>query len=82
MDELDDRGQQLVVRALVAERARHHQHHGGPHALAAGADDVVADGADQHDIGIQPVADDRVDSLHVVGNRGNQLREIQGVSDR
>ncbi|MNN85805.1 hypothetical protein D3C81_2031370 [compost metagenome] len=82
VDEFHHGSQQLVMGAFVAQGARHHQHHGRAHALAARANDVVADRADQHHIGIQPIADNRVDSLHIVSNGGNKRGEIQDVSDK
>ena len=80
VDELHHGGQQLVMGAFIAQRARHHQHHGRTHALAAGADDVVADRADQDHLGIQPAADNRIDGLHIVCNGSDERGEIQDVS--
>ena len=82
MDEFHHGGQKLVMRAFVPQGARHHQHHGRAHALAAGPNDVVADRADQDHIGIQPLADNRVDGFHIVSNGGNERGEIQDVSDK
>ena len=62
MDELDDRGEQRVLlaadsRARVAASRTQHR----PQALAAAADDVLGDLVDQHDVGGQARADQRVD---------------------
>jgi len=80
MDELHHGGQQLVVRPLIPQRARHHQHHRRAHALAARANDVVADRTDEHHIGIQPLADNRIDGFHIVNYGSNERGEIQDVS--
>ncbi|MNS89148.1 hypothetical protein D3C72_1231520 [compost metagenome] len=82
VDEFHHGGQQLVMGAFVAQGASHHQHHGRAHALAARANDVVANRADQDDVRIQPIADDCIDSLHIVSNGGNKRGEIQDVSDK
>ncbi|KAG0923126.1 hypothetical protein G6F31_019638 [Rhizopus arrhizus] len=82
VDEFHHSGQQLVMRPFVPQGARHHQHHGRAHALAARANDVVTNRADQDHIGIQPLADDRVDSLHIGSYGVNKLGEIEDVSDK
>ncbi len=47
---------------------------------AARANDVVANRADQNDVRIQPIANDCIDSLHIVAAGGNKRGEIQDVS--
>ena len=42
--------------------------------------DVVADRTDQHHIGIQPLADNRIDGFHIVNYGSNERGEIQDVS--
>ena len=44
-----------------------------PHALAAAADDVLRNLADEHDLRMQTVANDGVDGLHVRLDQGVKL---------
>ena len=77
VDELDDGGEQHMGGAFVAERPRDQQHHGRTQALAARANDVVGDRVDQSDIGVQSLADDGVDGLHVGRDRGQHGPEVR-----
>jgi hypothetical protein len=52
----------------IAKPARKEQHQDRPQALAAGADNVAADGIDQFDLGSQPLADGSIDLEQVGGD--------------
>ncbi len=77
MDELDDRGQLVVFRTGLADRAasQHHQHRA--QALAAGRDDVVGDLVDQHDIRGQSATNQRIDGVHVGRSERLDLGQAQ-----
>ena len=79
-EEKKDRREFLVMAAAVAERARGKQHQRRAQALAAGADDVLGDLADQHHVGMQAVTNDGVHRLHVGGDRRVKGGEAQGVN--
>ena len=69
VDEFDDGGQLMVRGAPVAIGIGQQQHQYWTDALAAGTDDVLGDLVDQRDFGMQPLADHRVDGLHIGRDR-------------
>lgn len=58
--------------ALVTQRIGHQQQDHRAQALAAGADDVLANLVDQHHLGAQAAADHGIDGAHVFSDRGEQ----------
>ncbi|MNS58670.1 hypothetical protein D3C72_915970 [compost metagenome] len=78
VDELDDRGQLVVLGAGAADRmaGQHHQHRA--QAFAARGNDVVGDLVDQHHIRGQPAADQGIDGSHVGCGKRLDLGQAQG----
>jgi hypothetical protein len=70
------------VMAVAANNPAHRpkQHQRRAQALAAGADDVFGDLADQHHLGVQAGTDDGIHRLHVGGDRRVEGVEAQGGS--
>ena len=69
VDHLDHRRQRVMVRSRVAAGARRQQQQRGAQPLAAAADDVLGDLADQRDVGIEARAQHAVDLGHVGGEQ-------------
>jgi hypothetical protein len=53
---------------LVGVSVRHQQHQHRADAFAARADDVLGNLIDERDLGMQALADHRIDRVHVGGN--------------
>ncbi|CAM5218184.1 hypothetical protein CDEF62S_02287 [Castellaniella defragrans] len=75
VDEFRHGRQAVMIDALIAQRIGHQQHHGGAHALAAGPHDVITNGTNQDDVGIQARADHGIDRLHVEKRWERTVRE-------
>ena len=73
MDELDDRGQVMVMPALLTPGTGRQQHERRAHALAATTDDVLCNLANERDVRVKTIADDRIDGLHVRPDQGVKL---------
>ena len=65
-----------MMPASITHGAGRQQDERRPHALAATADDVLRNLADEHDFGMQTVADDGIDGLHVGPDQG--VKVFQG----
>jgi hypothetical protein len=65
MNELDHGRQFVVMLAAVTQRAGGKQHQSRTQSLAATLDDVLGDLPDQHHVGMQALADHRVNGQHV-----------------
>ena len=59
--------------ALVPAGARGQQDERGPQALAAAADDVLGDLADQRDVGIEALPEDAIDLGHLGREQGFEV---------
>jgi hypothetical protein len=73
MDEFHHRGQIMVMATRIAHGSSRQQDKRRPHALAARANDVFCNLPDQHHIGMQTVADDRIHGLHISPDQGIKL---------
>ena len=73
MDELNDCSHLVMLLALITHGAGGEQHQRWPHALATTINDVFGDLPDKHYVGVQAVADDRIDGLHVRPDQGVEL---------
>ena len=74
VDELDHGRQAVAARVGATQCAAGQQQQGRAHTLAAGADDVLRDLADQRHVAVQAVLDHAVDRLHVGGDQGQGMR--------
>src|SRR5699024_10627987 len=76
MNELDQGGQQVVRLAFVAASPRDHEHQCRAQALAAGANDVFAEGLDEHDVRVQTRAYQGVYGSHFGLDRGQDRLNV------
>ena len=65
MDELNDCGKIVVMPPLIAHSASYQQYQRRSHSLAATADDVFCNLANQYHIGVKTIAYDRIHGLHI-----------------
>ena len=68
MDELDDCGEIMMVPPRVAAGTGRKNEQRRSQTLAAAADDVIGDLADQHDFRMQTVPNDFIHGVQIVGN--------------
>jgi len=59
-----------VMSSLVAQGPGDEEHESRTHPLAAAVDNVFCDLSHQNNFGMEPVADDRIDGLHVRPDQG------------
>ena len=74
VDHLDDRGENVMVGPSVPGRTCGQQQQGRAQPLAAAGDDVFGDLPDENNLGIEGLAHDAVDGVHVGADRS--LQEI------
>jgi hypothetical protein len=73
MNEFDDSCELMVLRALIAHRAGRIQDQRWPQTLAATVNDVLGDLTDEDDVRMKALTNNRIDRLHVGGNRRVEL---------
>ena len=69
MDEFHHRGELEALLAAKSRRARCEQQQRRPQSLAAAGDDVLGDLAHQRHVRAEALPDQRIDALHVGGDR-------------
>jgi hypothetical protein len=78
MNELYDCRHFVMALTLVVQRTGSQQNQRWTHPFAAAANNVFGDLPDQDNVGIQAVADDRIDGLHVRPDQGIKLFQSHG----
>src|SRR5699024_2361949 len=82
VNELHQRGEQIMRRAFVAASPRNHQHQCRAQPFAAGIDDVLAKSLDKHDVGVETRSYQRIDGSHLGLNRGQDRLNVHGWTVR
>lgn len=82
MDELDDGGELVMVRAAIAERICDKQQQGRAKPFASRCDDVFGDLPNEHHFGMKALADHAINGSHVGGDRRVEFLSRQGAAVR
>jgi hypothetical protein len=78
VNHLDDRGERVMLRSVVATRLRCEQQQSRSQSLAAAGDDVFRNLSDEHYVGMQGIAQNTIDRTQLVAQDRLQLLICHG----